>query len=139
MSSQVQNLFLQWEKLIWQTIYSHLWNVKFSYHLLWEKFCHLDFISKYIIEVADDNNFSKTDFELHSRLHEREFYMKIQIWSPNAFTCVHDKLNIGSSCLLGQGPLITDGRNSYIWTGPTVHCYKNDSLVHRVWIEVPTV
>ena len=21
--------------------------------------------------------------------------------SPNAFTCVHDKLNIGSSCLLG--------------------------------------
>ena len=71
-------------------------------HQIWEKFCHLDifFISKYIIEVFDDNNFSKNDFELHSRLHEWKFYMKIQIWSPNAFTCVHDKLNIGSSCLL---------------------------------------
>ena len=27
-------------------------------------------ISKYIGEVVDDDNFSKKDFELHSRLHE---------------------------------------------------------------------
>ena len=41
-------------------------------HRIWEKFCHLDFffISKYTIEVVDGNNFSKNDFELHSRLHE---------------------------------------------------------------------
>ena len=40
-------------------------------HRIWEKFCHLDFfyIPKHIIEVVDDN-FSKNDFELHSRLHE---------------------------------------------------------------------
>ena len=51
-------------------------------HRIWEKFCHLDFfyIPKHIIEVVDDN-FSKNDFELHSRLHEWEFYMKIQTYT----------------------------------------------------------